>query len=274
MDVQIGSKGLVHFGDNMDAVHGVPSLERDSVALVFTSPPYWDYMDYGEGGSGKEESYELYQENLTRLWAECFDKVMPNGALVVNAANMKSRRSESPDGSFIYPVVYDIVHNAKKVGWRFFEEVVWSKYEYAASSRMNGKALFGSYPYPPTPKFMNNTFENLVMFKKPGKRTVEKRVKERSKLTLEQWREWTKGIWHIRPTPDPRHPATFPLALAERVIRLFSFVDDLVVDPFAGTGTAIAAASEWDRRALGWELQEQYAPIMQSKWNQQQALAI
>lgn len=272
MDIQVGSKGLVKFGDNMDKAHGLPSLERDSVALVFTSPPYWNYMDYGEGGSGTEESYEHYQESLTRLWAECFDKVMPGGALVVNAANMKSRREESPDGSFIYPVVYDIVENAKKVGWRFFEEIIWVKFSHANSPGMGGKALFGSYPYPPTPKFMNNIYENLIMFKKPGKRSVDRRIKDRSKLTLELWREWTKGIWHIRPTPDKNHPATFPLELAERVVRLFSFVDDLVVDPFAGTGTAIAAASKWDRRGLGWELQDKFAPIIQSKWNEQQAL--
>ena len=166
MSVQIGSKGLVHFGDNMDAVHGVPSLERDSVALVFTSPPYWDYMDYGEGGSGTEGSYELYQESLTRLWAECFDKVIPGGAMVVNASNMTSRKEQGTKQapSFLYPIVFDIARHATECGWTLFADIVWVKHEHTVSSAMGGKALFGSYPYPPTPKLISMHFLKTFLY--------------------------------------------------------------------------------------------------------------
>ena len=259
MDLSIGKESRVVFSDNMDMNYGVPSLEDESVALTFTSPPYWNYIDY-EGGNGvgnKEDCYEDYLDSLGKFFFVLYEKTIIGGRMVVNVANMKSRRVIEGD-SFIYPLVHDIVSYAKKEGWVFFDEIVWDK-RMGKVGALNNRMLFGSYPYPPTPKILCAIFENILVFIKVGKRKkVCEEIKEKSKLTIEEWREFTRGIWSIRTDWDKRHPATFPVELAERVIRLYSFVGDVVLDPFAGVGTTVIASEMWGRKGLGFEISLAY----------------
>lgn len=249
----------------MDSEVGLPAwhTETESVALCFTSPPYWNFIDYnGTQGVGTEDSYLDYVHAMSRVFKEVERILMPGGRCVVNVSNMNARRKVE-GACFVYPIVADTTRILSDTGMSFFDEVIWHKSD--ANFGALGGMLFGSYPYPPTPKILTSTFENLLIFVKEGKRKVDKAVKEESKLTKEEWLEFTKGIWKIRAERDKTHPASFPMALAERVIRLYSFVGDIVLDPFSGSGTTAIAADIWGRKGRGYELCTDYQASMKAK---------
>lgn len=261
----VGRNSCVIFSDNLDQKSGVPVLTNESVALTFTSPPYWNFIDYaGSEGVGYESSYRDYLNSLGKLFRAIARKTMPGGRLIVNASNMKSRKSVE-GRSFVYPIVPDIIDRAQRAGFTFFDEIIWVK-SAANAGALKGRVLFGSYPYPPTPKILDSTFENIIVFTKPGKREkVCKKVKGRSQLTKDEWRLFTKGVWEIPPDRDPDHPATFPMEIAERVVRMYSFVGDVVLDPFAGSGTTLIAADKHDRRGIGFEIARDYEQAIKNK---------
>ena len=256
--MDIGQNGKIVFADNMDSELGVPSLEDESVALTFTSPPYFNYIEYkgGKGLGNQGETYSEYLLQIENLLEMIYSKTVPGGRCVINISNMKSRKSVEGK-SFVYPIVSDFIRLAGGKGFVFFDEVIWDKMQPRPHS-LGGRPLFGSYPYPPTPKIVDISFEQLLVLVKEGKRKVDKSIKEYSKLTIDEWREFTKGIWRIPTDRDPNHPATFPVALAERVIRLYSFVGDRVLDPYVGTGTTVIASELWDRRGIGFEISSDY----------------
>lgn len=264
-EIRIGSHSRLVFSDNLNNNFGVPALESESVALTFTSPPYWNFVDYaGNEGVGYESSYAEYLNSLSNLFCVILWKTISGGRLVVNVSNMKSRKSVEGE-SFVYPIVPDIIQRAQRAGFTFFDEIIWVKGS-ANAGALNGRVLFGSYPYPPTPKILDSTFENILVFTKPGKREkVCKEVKGRSQLTKDEWRMFTKGVWEIPPDRDPDHPATFPMEIAERVVRMYSFAGDVVLDPFAGSGTTLIAADKHDRRGIGFEIARDYEQAIKNK---------
>lgn len=263
--ITVGRGSYMIFSDNLDKRFGVRVLKDESVALTFTSPPYWNFIDYaGSEGVGYETSYKEYLNSLLRLFRAISKKTMPGGRLVVNASNMKSRKSVEGE-SFVYPIVPDIIGLAKRAGFTFFDEIIWVKGG-ANAGALKGRVLFGSYPYPPTPKILDSTFENIVVFTKLGKREkVCKETKDRSQLTKDEWRTFTKGIWEIPPDRSPDHPATFPLEIAERIVRMYSFADDVILDPFAGSGTTLVAAEKHNRRGIGFEIARDYEQAIKNK---------
>lgn len=263
LKLSVGISSCVIFSDNLDKHNGVSKLDDESIALTFTSPPYWNYVDYAGKGVGCEECYENYLESLLNLLTIIEKKTIPGGRVVINASNMKSRKSIE-GRSFIYPIVNDIISLAKKIGLTFFDEIIWVKGE-ANAGALNGRFLFGSYPYPPTPKILDSTFENIMIFTKQGSRKVDRKIKEQSQLTKEEWRKFTKGVWKISPDKDPNHPATFPMEIAERIIKMYSFIDDTVLDPFAGSGTTIIAADNLKRKGIGFEIAQDYKDSIQYK---------
>ena len=259
----IGSQGTLWYCDNMDSRFGVPGLPDESVALTFTSPPYWNYVDYGEG-IGTESYYEEYIGKLGALLRAIAGKTTPGGRVVVNASNMKSR-AKREGRAFIYPIIADIIRQAATADLTFFDEIIWVK-GHANAGALNGKPLFGSYPFPPTPKILDSTFENIMVFTKAGKRPrPTPDARERSRLSKEEWFTFTRGVWEIPPDKDPHHPATFPMEIAERIVRLYSFVDDCVLDPFAGTGTTLIAAERQQRRSIGFEVNRKYHEAVRDK---------
>lgn len=263
--ITVGNSSWVIFADNLDKKFGVPVLENESVALTFTSPPYWNFIDYaGSEGVGYETSYKDYLNSLSKLFRTLEKKTIPGGRLIVNASNMKSRRSVEGE-SFVYPIVPDIITRAQRAGFTFFDEIIWVKGG-ANAGALKGRVLFGSYPYPPTPKILDSTFENILVFTKPGKRPkVCQEVKDRSQLTKDEWRTFTKGIWQIPPDRNSDHPATFPIEVADRIVRMYSFADDVVLDPFAGSGTTLIAADKHKRRGIGFEISPDYEQAIRNK---------
>ena len=251
---------MIRYVDNMDPDKGLPSLENESIPLAFYSPPYWNYIEYdgGKGIGNKEETYKEYLANLGEVNACLFDKIIKGGRVVINVANIKSRKAVEGVSYMMYPIAHHITKIMNEIGFHFFDEVIWDKIN-AISFALKGGVLFGSYPYPPTPKIAHVKIEYILVFIKEGNRKVSKEIKEKSKLSLEEWREFTKGIWSIQSGSNRKHPATFPIELAERVIRLYSFFGDTVLDPFAGIGTTIDAAEKWGRRGIGYEISESYS---------------
>ena len=264
-EIQIGNRARLIFTDNLNTDLGVPALDPESVALTFTSPPYWNFVDYaGSEGVGYEASYEGYLDSLSKLFHAVMCKTIPGGRMVVNASNMKSRKAVEGT-SFVYPIVPDIIARAQEAGFTFFDEIIWVKGG-ANAGALNGRPLFGSYPYPPTPKILDSTFENIIVFTKPGKREkVCKEIKGRSQLTKDEWRTFTRGVWEIPPDRDPNHPATFPMEIAERIVRMYSFADDVVLDPFAGSGTTLIAAERHNRIGVGFEIARAYEEAIKNK---------
>ena len=251
-------KQEIIYSDNMCQAKGIPSLPDESVHLCFYSPPYYNYVDY-EGGNGigkKTDTYEAYLESMKDVHLALWEKVVPGGRLIVNATNVNSRLKVE-GYSFMYPIAIDLMKSLGEVGFTFYDDLIWNK-KMGANRGSTGTFLYGSYPYPPTPKILNASFENLYIFIKEGKRKVPKEIKELSKLTAKEWNLFTHGIWEIPPDRERLHPATFPLELAERVIRLYSFVGDTVLDPFVGSGTTMIACEKWDRNGLGYEISESY----------------
>jgi len=240
-------------------------IENDSVALIVTSPPYFNFVEYGKIGIGTEAEYQTYLDNLELVFKECFRVLIPDGKACINITNMKSRK-DIEGKSFVYPIVADVTKFMQKIGFTFWDEVVWVKGD-ANNGALKGKPLFGSYPYPPNPKMLDSIFENIIIFKKEGR--LEQRVsiesKEDSKVTKQEWAKFTKGIWTFPPDKS-LHPASFPLELPYRLIRLYSFVGETVLDPFAGTGTTLAAAEKLRRKSIGYEIFEDYEKLIRKRF--------
>lgn len=240
-------------------------LPDNSIALVVTSPPYFNYIEYGKIGIGTETNYQNYLDNLELVFRECFRVLIPDGKTCINITNMKSRK-DVEGRSFVYPMVADVTKMMQKIGFTFWDELIWVKGD-ANNGALKGKPLFGSYPYPPNPKMLDSIFENIIIFKKEGRldQRVTPEIKESSKVSKQEWAKFTKGVW-VFPPDKSLHPASFPLELPYRLIRLYTFVGEIVLDPFAGTCTTLAAAEKLHRKSIGYEIFEDYEPLIKKRF--------
>ena len=252
----------VYIGNSGD----MSDISSESVNLIITSPPYWTLKDYnidGQIGLGSS-SYESYLNELNKVWTECVRVLAPDGKICINimpflltgkAARFKRRETRL--------VLGDIEKYMDSTNCMYqFGLYIWDKRKIARFSS------FGSYPYP-TNIFSTYPYEWITVFSKEGKREpVSKEIKEKSKLTTEEWQKWAiNSIWEMQPAKakSEEHPAPFPLELPKRLIKLYSFFGDTVLDPFAGTGTTLKAAIELGRNAIGYELNEEYLPLIKKK---------
>ncbi len=240
-------------------------VEDNSIALVVTSPPYFNYIEYGKIGIGTESKYDEYLNNLKAVFKECLRVLIPEGKICINITNMKSRKAVEGI-SFLYSILADVTKLMQELGFLFFDEIVWIKGN-ANNGALNGKPLFGSYPYPPTPKILDSIFENILIFKKTGKpvERVSPENKVLSKLTKQEWMVYTKGIWQFEHDRSD-HPASFPEELPTRLIRMYSFVGETVLDPFAGTGTTLVIADKYLRKGIGYEIFKDYEKDIQKRF--------
>lgn len=254
-------------------------LSDDSVDLVITSPPYFDIKDYSRDGYQKERhsephpddigsisNYEQYLFRLLKVWRECERVMSPNAKLCINVPMMPLPKSRTSGHT---RTLLDIAADIQKTilqntSLMLFDKYVWER------TNWTKRLMFGSYPYPPN-LYAQNYIEFVVVFVKPGKpRKREQQAKELSRLTQAEWLEFTKPIWRI-PAPhrgDPaygHHPAIMPQEIARRCIRMYSFVDDLVLDPFAGSGTTLKAALDLGRRFVGYEVYSSYKGLIEKR---------
>lgn len=241
-------------------------IQSSTVNLIITSPPYWTLKDYENGdqiGLGSS-SYEYYINELNKVWKECVRVLTPDGKICINIMPFlltgKAARFKRRETRLVLGDIEKFMDNTKKMYQ--FGLYIWDKRKIARFSS------FGSYPFPPN-IFSTYPYEWITVFSKKGKREkVSKEIKEKSKITTKEWQDWAiNSIWEMQPASAKRekHPAPFPDELPRRLIKLYSFYGDTVLDPFLGTGTTVKVALELGRKAIGYELNNEYETLIKDK---------
>ena len=235
----------------------------ESVHLVVTSPPYWQLKDYGDKNQiGFNDSYDDYINNLNLVWNEC-RRVLADGCrLCVNIGDQFAR-SVYYGRYKVIPIRTEIIRFCETVGFDYMGTIIWQK-----TTTMNttgGASVMGSYPYPRN-GIVKIDYEFILLFKKPGAPPpVSAARKERSKLTAEEWNRYFTGHWNFRGERQAKHLAMFPVELPTRLIKMFSFAGDTVLDPFAGSGTTALAAMNLERNSIGYEINPKFVDIIREK---------
>ncbi len=238
-------------------------VEDNSVQLVLTSPPYYHIKDYGvEGQIGYGQSLHEYLKDLYRVWKESYRVLEPGRRLVINIGDQFAR-------AIIYgrykviPLHAEVIAQCEDIGFDYMGAIIWQK---RTTMRTTGGAnVMGSYPYPPN-GMVEIDYEYILIFKKPGKgRKVPREIKERSRLSKEEWKEYFQGHWYFGGARQIGHEAMFPEELPKRIIKMFSFVGETVLDPFLGSGTTAKVALELGRNAIGYEINPDFLPLIEEK---------
>lgn len=243
-------------------------LLDNSVHLAITSPPYWQLKDYGTDNQiGFHDSYENYINNLNLVWKECY-RTLHNGCrLCVNIGDQFARAVYY--GRYkVIPIREEIIKFCENIGFDYMGAIIWQKV--TTSNTTGGGVQMGSYPYPRN-GILKLDYEFILVFKKLGdspKPTKEQ--KELSKMTAEEWNTFFAGHWNFAGARQSGHIAMFPEELPRRLIKMFSFVGETVLDPFAGSGTTALAAKNTDRNSVGFEINPEFIPIIKEKLNVRQ----
>ncbi len=242
---------------NGDA-RGLSFLKDESVHLVLTSPPYWNLKRYQENPAqlGHIDDYESFLNELEKVWREVFRVLVPGGRLVCVVGDVcVSRRRFGRH--LVFPLHADICVACRKIGFDNLNPIIWHKIANANFEVANGSKFLGK-PYEPN-AIIKNDIEFILMQRKPGgyrKPTEEQR--RLSKIGKKDFDVWFRQIWNITGASTRNHPAPFPLELAVRIVRMFSFFGDTVLDPFCGTGTTMVAALRNGRNSIGIEIEPEY----------------
>lgn len=238
-------------------------LKDESIHLVVTSPPYWQLKDYGtEKQIGFHDDYETYINHLNLTWKECH-RVLHKGCRMCINIGDQFARSVYYGRYKIIPIHSEIIKFCETIGFDFMGSIIWQK-----TTTMNttgGASVMGSFPYPRN-GIVKLDFEYILLFKKQGnapKPTAEQ--KEQSGMTTEEWNTYFNGHWHISGVRQDNHLAMFPEELPKRLIKMFSFPGENVLDPFLGSGTTSLAAKNLGRNSCGYEINPEFLPIIRQK---------
>lgn len=236
-------------------------ITNESIHLVVTSPPYWILKRYREHPAqlGHIEDYEEFIEELSKVWEHCYRILVPGGRLVCVVGDVCLSRREF-GRHVVVPLHADIAVTCRKIGFDNLNPIIWYKIAKATYEVNNGTKFFGK-PYEPN-AIIKNDIEFILMQRKPGgyrKPTVEQR--QVSRISKKDYSAWFRQIWNIPGASTKNHPAPFPLELAYRLIRMFSFCGDTVVDPFFGAGTTMLAAMKANRNSIGVEIVSEYCQL-------------
>lgn len=238
-------------------------LKDKSVDLVITSPPYWQLKDYGaENQIGYNDSYEEYINNLNLVWKESY-RVLNNGCrLCVNIGDQFARAVYY--GRYkVIPIRTEIIKFCEAIGFDYMGAIIWQKK--TTSNTTGGASLMGSYPTPRN-GILSIDYEFILLFKKLGTPVKPNReLKEQSKMTKEEWKTYFNGHWNFGGARQDGHIAMFPEKLPKRLIKMFSFVGDTILDPFLGSGTTSLAARNLNRNSVGYEMNPEFIPFIEKK---------
>ncbi|MCS7001029.1 MAG: DNA methyltransferase [Candidatus Kapabacteria bacterium] len=235
----------------------------ESIALIVTSPPYWHIKNYGSPHQiGYGQTLHEYLYDLSRVWRECWRVLQSGRRLCINVGDQFARAVIYGQYKVI-PLHAEIIAQCEKIGFDYLGAIIWQKKTTMRPS--GGAVVMGSFPYPPN-GIVELDYEYILLFRKPGKSpSVADWQRGASALTRDEWKEYFSGHWHIRAERQTFHEAMFPEELPRRLIRMFSFVGETVLDPFVGSGTTLKVALELERNAVGYEIQPEFVPIIQQK---------
>lgn len=235
-------------------------LAPNSVHLVLTSPPYWTLKEYrdSEGQMGHIEDYDEFLAELDHVWAHCFRMLVPGGRLVCVVGDVCLSRRKNNGRHTVVPLHASIQEHCRQLGYDNLAPIIWHKISNAAFEVENGSSFLGK-PYEPN-SVIKNDIEFILMQRKPGGyRAPDVPARVLSVISGEDHKRWFQQIWSgVTGASTRYHPAPYPLELAERLIRMFSFVGDTVLDPFLGTGTTSVAAAAVGRNSIGFEVDDHY----------------
>lgn len=246
-------------------------FEPESIHLVLTSPPYWTLKRYrpSEGQLGHIQDYEEFLSQLDRVWRNCFDALLPGGRLVCVVGDVCLSRRKNNGRHTVVPLHGSIEEHCRRLGFDNLATVIWHKIANAQYEARGAGGILGK-PYEPN-AVIKNDIEFVLMERKPGGyRKPSAATRLLSIIPAECHREWFQQIWTgIGGASTRNHPAPFPVALAERIIRMFSFVGDTVLDPFAGTGTTAVAASRCGRNSISLEVDPSYLRLAERRMDRE-----
>nr|BAL58221.1 modification methylase MjaI [uncultured prokaryote] len=235
----------------------------ESVHLVITSPPYWQLKGYGNSRQiGFNDTYEEYINNLNLVWKECHRVLHKGCRLCINIGDQFAR-SVYYGRYKVIPIRTEIIKFCETIGFDYMGAIIWQKVTTCHTT--GGATVMGSYPYPRN-GILKLDYEFILIFKKYGNPPkVSKEIKERSKLSDEEWNKYFTGQWNFPGEKQDEHLAMFPEELPRRLIKMFSFVGETVLDPFLGSGTTTLAARNLGRNSIGYEINEDFLPIIKEK---------
>lgn len=238
-------------------------LDSDSVELVVTSPPYWTLKAYnpGEAQLGYVENYEAFLAELDKVWAECYRVLVPGGRLVCVVGDVLLSRRRNAGRHTVVPLHASIQEHCRALGFDNLAPIIWAKIG-NAQYEAGGNGILGK-PFEPN-AIVKNDIEYILFQRKPGGyRSPSFAARVLSVISATNHREWFQQIWTgVTGASTKEHPAPYPVGLAERLIRMFSFVGDVVLDPFAGTGTTSIAAARSGRNSIAVEVDIEYSQMI------------
>jgi site-specific DNA-methyltransferase (adenine-specific) len=235
-------------------------IADESVHLVVTSPPYWTLKEYPnhEAQLGLVEDYERFHDELEKVWKHCHRVLVPGGRIACVVGDVCIARRKNKGRHMVIPLHADIAVRARKVGLDYLTPILWHKIANASYEVENGSSFLGK-PYEPN-AILKNDMEYILMLRKSGgyrKPTDQQRAE--SRLTKEEHAKWFRSFWaDVTGESTRHHPAPFPVEVAYRLVRMFSFVGDTVLDPFMGTASTLVAACRCDRNSIGVEIEPGY----------------
>lgn len=264
---QLPTEHHLLLGDSRESLAQIPD---QSVHLVVTSPPYWTLKEYlpHEAQMGAIADYDQFLDELDRVWQQVYRVLVPGGRLVVNVGDVCLPR-RTFGRHVVFPLHASIQERCRALGFDNLAPIIWHKIANAKFEAGGKGSSFLGKPYEPN-GVIKNDIEYILFQRKPGgyrKPSLETRAL--SVIPEARHREWFQQIWFdIRGASTRQHPAPYPLELAERLIRMFSFVGDTVLDPFMGTGSTNLAAGLWGRHSIGCEVEPAYYRLAVDRLNQ------
>jgi DNA modification methylase len=235
-------------------------IAPESVHLVLTSPPYWTLKEYrrSDGQMGYIEDYEQFLDELDKVWRHAFRILAPGGRLICVVGDVCLSRRQNNGRHTVVPLHASIQERCRRIGFDNLAPIIWHKIANAAYEVENGGGFLGK-PYEPN-AVIKNDIEFILMERKPGGyRSPSAETRLLSVISADNYQRWFQQIWSgVTGASTKHHPAPYPIELAERLVRMFSFVGDTVFDPFFGTGTTSVAAATWGRNSVGVEVDPHY----------------
>lgn len=252
----IPTKHEIYLGD----ARQLSNLEEGCIHLVLTSPPYWTLKEYraNQGQLGHVSDYDEFMTELDKVWTHCFKALVPGGRLICVVGDVCLSRRKNGGRHTVVPLHASIQEHCRRIGFDNLAPIIWHKISNAVHEVENGSSFLGK-PYEPN-AVIKNDIEFILMQRKPGGyRTPDVAARTLSMISAENHKKWFQQIWTgVTGASTKEHPAPYPLELAQRLIRMFSFVGDTVMDPFSGTGTTSLTAARSGRNSIGVEVEPFY----------------
>src|SRR3990167_9743295 len=239
----------IHHENCLDTMR---KLSDSSIDLIISSPPYFNLREYAQW-----ESYDDYLKSVD-LWFSEMSRIIKSGRHIAWNIQPFVPTKIANDERWHLPLSANTVNIAYKYDLMIEQQIIWNKQN--ASQNM-----FGSYPYPPTIIYKPIT-EDILIFKKKGQADLRNKTEE-SKIDLEFWKKWSINVWTFPAQTNSEHSAPFPITLPDTIIKMHSFVGDLVYDPFMGSGTTAVACKLNKKNYIGSEYKKEYVEMAENRLN-------